>query len=261
MIPYFTLPSFELFGMDIQPFFLLVTAGIVAGVLVYDQLCRNSSVIDRRTALHLPEILVLSGFIGAHLAHVLVYHPELMEDDPLVLLKFWGGLSSLGGFLGALAGGLVYVRLVKKQKLLPFADRLVVGLTVGWIFGRSGCATAHDHPGVHSDFPLAIKFPDGARHDLGFYELLLTIVIFGVQLFMMRKARRQADYLMVTLFMFAPARFLFDFLRAADVKWADARYFGLTFAQYSVIFLLAAAFWLLATRSRRPMDEKLSLRR
>jgi len=260
MIPYFTLPSFELFGMNIQPFFLLVTAGIVAGVLVYDRLCRNATGIDKRVALHLPEILVLSGFIGGHLVHVLVYHPELMADDPLVLLKFWGGLSSLGGFLGALAGGLIYMRLIKKQKLMPYVDRLVVGLTVGWVFGRSGCATAHDHLGTFSDFPLAIRFPEGARHDLGFYELLLTLAILAVQFLMMRRPRRQADYLMVTLFMFAPVRFLLDFLRATDVKWSDQRFLGLTFAQYAVILLLAAAFWLLATRKQRPLDEPLSLK-
>jgi len=59
---------------------------------------------------------------------------------------------------------------------------VALGLAVGWVFGRLGCTTAHDHPGRHTGFLLAVRYPDGPRFDLGLYEfvftLILTIVLF-----------------------------------------------------------------------------------
>jgi hypothetical protein len=52
-----------------------------------------------------------------------------------------------------------------------------------------GCTIDHDHPGIHSHFILAVKYPDGARHDLGFYEWLFTIGLIVVLLFI-----RRADF-------------------------------------------------------------------
>ena len=45
------------------------------------------------------------------------------------------------------------------------------------VFGRLGCTLVHDHVGSRSEFLLAIRFPDGARHDLGLYELLYTVAV------------------------------------------------------------------------------------
>jgi phosphatidylglycerol:prolipoprotein diacylglycerol transferase len=47
---------------------------------------------------------------------------------------------------------------------------------------------------------------------------------------------------------YGAGRFLLDFLRADDVVYADARYLGLTPAQYAALALLAYAAWALARR-------------
>ncbi len=253
MLPYLTLPPFTVFGLEIRPFFLLVVTGIIAGVIVYDRICKKGGRIDRRIALHLPELCVLGGFIGAHLVHVLFYHPELLNEDPWVLFKFWGGLSSIGGFLGGMSAAVGYL-LYKKQPLLPYGDRLLSALVVGWIFGRTGCSFAHDHPGRLTDFFLGIQYPGGVRHDLGFYELLLTLVIGAVLLVINRKARHSGTQMAVILLMYAPVRFGFDFLRAPDVRFADSRYLGLTPAQYGVIVLFFAGVYLLLNRRKQPLD-------
>jgi phosphatidylglycerol---prolipoprotein diacylglyceryl transferase len=50
--------------------------------------------------------------------------------------------------------------------------------------------------------------------------------------------------------LYAPARFLGDFLRNTDLPGADARYAGLTFAQYCCIALLGVGI-LFTIRVRR----------
>lgn len=254
MLPYLSVKPFEVFGLEFQPFFILVVLGIVAGVIVYDRICRKGGQIERRTALHLPEICLVGGLVGAHLVHVLVYHPQLMNDDPLILLKIWAGFSSVGGFFGGALAGLVYLVAIKRVPVLPYGDRTLTGLVIGWIFGRTGCALTHDHPGIHTDFFLGVRYPDGVRHDLGTYELFLTIAITAVLIGLGRAPRRVGDFMMTILLMYAPVRFFLDFLRIQEGDYADARYAGLTAAQYGMIVLFGVGLWLLATRKKRPLD-------
>jgi phosphatidylglycerol:prolipoprotein diacylglycerol transferase len=47
--------------------------------------------------------------------------------------------------------------------------------------------------------------------------------------------------------MYGTTRFFFDFLRATDVPYPDARYLGLTPAQYFCFALWAYGIWRMAT--------------
>lgn len=253
MIPYVTIDLESWLGLDLQIFFVLVAIAIVVGVYVYDATARRGGLVDAKVAFHLPELAVLGGFTGAHLLHVLAYHPELMSQDPWVLFKIWGGLSSIGGFLGgALLGG-IYLKL-KKQNIIPYGDRIVFGLTAAWIFGRLGCTLSHDHPGIHSDFFLAVAYPGGSRHDLGFYEWLMTLVLMTIFVIMARKPRRSGLFMATAFLLYAPLRFAFDFLRISTGEWADRRYAGLTPAQYGVTALFLFGVYLLLTLKKRPLD-------
>jgi phosphatidylglycerol:prolipoprotein diacylglycerol transferase len=123
---------------------------------------------------------------------------------------------------------------------MPYADSLAYGLAFGWLFGRLGCFTAHDHPGRFSHFFLAVQYPEGARHDLGLEEALWAL---GMSLlFLLLSRRRQPLGLYVSLLSigYAPVRFGLDFLRVTDLPGSDPRYFGLTPAQYGTFFVLAA---------------------
>jgi phosphatidylglycerol:prolipoprotein diacylglycerol transferase len=242
-IPWFTLPPIDLDGIGLGKlhwFAIFVLAGIVLGVVFYDRSITRGGDIDWKVARAMPEAAVIGGFVGAHLVHVLLYHPELMREDPLVLLKFWAGISSIGGFFGG-ALACIAVLLYYRQRLLPYGDRLMVALAIGWAFGRLGCATSHDHPGALSNFALAVQFHDGARHDLGLYEFLYTaLLLVPALLWLSRRPFRTGALLATTLLSYAPVRFVLDFLRATDRDFVDRRYLGLTPAQYGTLFMFGA---------------------
>ena len=66
-------------------------------------------------------------------------------------------------------------------------------------------------------------------HDLGWYEFLFTgLIIVPVFLVLNRKPRQPGFFLITFLLLYIPGRFLLDFLRLGD-----ARYAGLTPAQYA----------------------------
>jgi phosphatidylglycerol:prolipoprotein diacylglycerol transferase len=248
MIPYFNahIHTFNLPALGevpIHAFGILVAIGVIVGdrIVVREGAKRG---LDPRDVKFLNARIVIGGFIMAHLVSVIFYFPERIRENPLVLLYIWSGLSSFGGFLGALIAFLYYTR---KEKIPPlkYADAVALGLAVGWIFGRTGCFTAHDHPGVRSSFFLAVRYPGGARLDLGLLELLFTIVMTVILFLYARKPRIPGRVIGLFATMYAPVRFGLDFLRATDFERSDERYAGLTPAQWACIALLAVGVWLL----------------
>jgi phosphatidylglycerol---prolipoprotein diacylglyceryl transferase len=246
MIPYFDGHLFNIGSQPIYMFGVLVAIGVIIGdrIVVKEGAKRG---LDPQDVKYLNVRIVGYGFIMAHLVSVIFYFPERIRENPLVLVYIWSGLSSFGGFLGAALAFLFYTR---KDKIPPlqYADSVGLGLVVGWIFGRTGCFTAHDHPGRHTDFFLAVRYPGGARHDLGLDELLFTIVIAIVLFVYARRPRVPGRIIGLFAVMYAPVRFGLDFLRATDVTLPDQRYAGLTPAQWACMACLSVGVWLMARK-------------
>jgi phosphatidylglycerol:prolipoprotein diacylglycerol transferase len=255
MIPYFNAHLFDVAGLPIHMFGLLVALGVILGDRIVVREGRKRGLDDADTKF-LNARIVIGGFIVAHLVSVIFYFPERIKEHPSVLLNPLAGLSSFGGFLGALLAFLYYT---KKENIprLPYADSVALGLSVGWIFGRTGCFTAHDHPGRHTAFFLSVWYPRqtptdvaGPRLDLGLDELLFTIAMTVVLFVYARKPRKPGQIIGLAALLYAPVRFGLDFLRAVDVARPDQRYAGLTPAQWACLATFALGVRLMTARPR-----------
>ncbi len=250
MIPYLALRTIQLGPMTIQVWGFFAAVGVIAGSLFALREAKK-----RGLEVRLCEDLILSvvvwNFVGARLFHVLAYDPGYYRQHPLEILEVWrGGLSSFGGFIGA---ALAFFYGIRKTKLplLKTSDALCSALPLALGCGRIGCFLIHDHPGTlaYSFKWLAVNYPDGPRYDLGMLLGIFDFLLLGVFLLLLRKPRRgqvprgmpRRDGFYFALFMtvYGPVRFLLDFLRIND-----ARYAGLTPAQYGSIALFAAGVYL-----------------
>jgi phosphatidylglycerol:prolipoprotein diacylglycerol transferase len=240
MIPYFTLPVWQLGGVPVDPWGLLVCGGFVLGL----EIARARGIrlgLDVRDIVDGSVFIVLMGFLGGHLVHVLAYHPDTFARDGVMsLVRVWEGFASTGGFLGAVTGAVLFFRVIRPRPFWAHADTVMFGFPFAWIFGRAGCFVVHDHIGAPTGFPLAVAFPGGARHDLGLYETLLAVAIAGLFLVLARRPRVAGFYTTVWCLVYAPARFGFDFLRNTDLRNADVRWQGLTPAQYGMMLMFTA---------------------
>lgn len=246
MIPSFELPALRLpLGLKIDVFGVLSTVGVVVGALIAERAARSYWPGTAGPLRGVVPWLVVPGLVGAHAMHVFAYHPELLTTGGIqVVFRIWDGLSSTGGVLGALVGLFVYFRRIGKP-VSPYLDALALGTAPGWAIARVGCFLVHDHPGVKTDFPLAVAFPGGARHDLGLYDAFVLLAISGV-LFALARRRPAEGRLMGWLaVLYSPCRFALDFLRASDLSFVDRRYAGLTPAQYVVVGFFVVGVWLL----------------
>ena len=251
MLPYRQPPSLALpLGLRLEAFGLLSTLGTYVGAVLGARAARRYAPGDDGPLKGVTSWAIGFGLLGAHLLHVLGYHPELLtEQGPLVLLKVWDGLSSMGGVLGALLGIFFYFHR-SGLPVTPYLDALALGTAPGWMIARVGCFLAHDHPGVRTSFPLAVLYPGGPRHDLGLYDALVLAAL-SVLLYALARKRRPQGLLMGLLAVgYSACRFCLDFLRASDLSFVDKRFFGLTPAQYIVLGLFAAGVYLLVRAGR-----------
>jgi phosphatidylglycerol:prolipoprotein diacylglycerol transferase len=257
-LPYIELPSLPLFTLPrfgevaIQPFGVLFALGIVLGAKVARKHAERTGA-DLDVLYGLTTWVVVGGILMMHWFDVVTYQPEKLLEDPLILLKLWAGISSVGGMLGGYLGFWLFFRKPEHRHLpkLRYLDTAAFGAVVGYIFGRAGCAVVHDHPGRASDaflavdFPARSGFPAGPRHDLGLYEFLGLVVIFAIIVWVSKKDRKSGTFMALAALLYAPMRFGLDFLRIENVEHADPRYFGLTPAHYMSVAIFAVGVWLM----------------
>lgn len=241
------LPLLRLGPVALRPTGLLSAAGLVVGLAVAARAARRDG-LDPQALVRAAAVAAAAGLLGAHLLHLLAYHPEELRD-PWALLRLGDGLSSMGGLLGGTLG--LWLALRRRGGLLAYGDALALGLAPGWAIGRVGCALVHDHPGHRTTFPLAVAFPDGPRHDLGLYEALLLLALAAALRPLRRRPAWRGRLLAALALGYGAGRLLLDFLRADDLPGADPRLAGLTPAQWLCLGLLA--WGAAALRAPRPV--------
>jgi phosphatidylglycerol---prolipoprotein diacylglyceryl transferase len=244
--------SYKVFGiLPIQPFGVLVGIALVVGYMLGRRRARLVG-LDPQLCADGMVWTVVVGFIVAHMVSVIFYFPGRLAERPWALLEVWAGLSSFGGFVGAIIGANWFFR-KHKAPVMKYVDAIVFGFVPAWIIGRAGCTVVHDHPGRATDFFLAVNAPGGPEHDLGLYEMLFAVVLTVVIYALKRVRPFDGFHPALMLILYSPVRFLLDFLRKDDKT-----YFGFTPGQYASVVMLALAAWLIirGLRQRRAEQEQ-----
>lgn len=236
MLPYVEWKTIALGPLTLQVWGLFAAIGVVAGTVFATRAAKRVG-LDPAKIEALALWTVLLAFVGARLFHVLFYDPAYYLARPFEALSVWkGGFSSFGGFFGAAAAFLWKGRALGVP-FLKTADVLAPAAILGLGCGRIGCFLIHDHPGTlaHEGWEwLAVRYPDGARYDLGLMLGALDFALFAAYLVLRRRARPDGFHFAWLLLAYAPLRFGLDALRAADVRYA-----GLTPGQIGSLILFA----------------------
>lgn len=248
--------------LQIHSFGLLVALGLLIGIGWLSWRAERKEGISGERIQNFSLFLVFIGWPLSHVFNVIFYEPQVLLDDPLELFRVWGSISSYGGLFGGIIAFAIWTVRNPDVSRLKWGEIGTMGLVIPWFFGRLGCASVHDHPGdLAPDWPLAIAFPAtsklpaGPRHDLGFYEAIWWGLILVVMLILDRKPRRRGFYVGLIPVLYAPARFTFDFFRVPVDLGGDARYFGLTPAQYFSLALFALGLYFLYATRNNPVVE------
>ena len=182
MIPYIFVPDLKVGPLTLHPFGLLVATGVILGTWLATRRAKARGLDLDKLNSFITWMLIV-GFLCGHMLDQIFYHwPEFVRR-PWSIFLLYEGLSSFGGFTGALIGIVLwkyfeavpafripffgftipkYRRRDRVMPILPFADIILSVFPVAWVFGRSGCSVVHDHPGALAtpQTLLAVAFPD-----------------------------------------------------------------------------------------------------
>ena len=283
--PFFHLGVLAHVGaLEIQWFGAIVAAGVLIGASLLRRYAEWHGLSDYHIR-HLLGWVTVCGFIGAHEFDMIAYNWAHVSDPiglwppshwPLVI-RFWDGIASYGGFVGGAAGFAFYVW----WKRLPpklMADITIVGLLPAFTIGRIGCTVVSDHIGsavdphkwysflavnypVKDGFPqisqLVELHPEVLHHghvlawNLGLIEFLYLAMMCAIilPLAFRPKPRLNAGLLVaLTGVLYSPVRFILDFFRPEET---DPRHLGLTFAQWIAILSFGIAVYALVYVMKR----------
>lgn len=263
LIPWFQLTPWEIpfpfiHTLKLQPFGLLVAMGILLGSRVAELRAEKTGVPRQVMADFLVYTTVI-GLVSCYFLNAAFYDPEnivAIFKDPTQLFKKYLGLSSFGGFIGGAAAAAWFSH-KKKMSLIVLGDIWCFAFPFAWVFGRMGCFTVHDHPGLVSNFFLAVDNYNGEglpRHDLGLYEVIWSLGAIALFSYLGRKPRKRGFFLALLPLTYAPVRFFLDYLRETPEHGGDVRYWGLTPGQYCSVlfFLVGVALAVYVARSPEP---------
>lgn len=231
MLPYLHLLYIELGPVKIHIWGFFVAMGFFAAYLYLAKKEPEHKTIFGDLLLY----ALIGSMIGARLIFILFYSGDA-AGELKNFYKIWqGGMSSFGGFFGGTLAAYIYTR-IKKIKFLWLANRVAFVLPLGLAIARIGCYIVNDHPGIKTiASPLSVAYPDGPRYDLGFLLLIFDLLLFAYFLLRRRPFNVLANFLLI----YGVSRFLLDFLRVGEIKYA-----GLLPSQYGSIILLVIGIYL-----------------
>ena len=219
-MPYFSFSEIAIGSITLQVWGIFVAIGaLIAYLFVLRQAPKKG--IDTKIIHNLFIWVFLGGAAGS-------------------MLLGQGGLSILGGLLGVLLAGFLYLKLAKNLHLFfPIADMAALIIPVSFAVGRIGCALINDHQGAETFLPWGILWPDGImRHPVAEYLIIANLLIFLILKYLKPKLKMPGQLFFYFLFLYSFSRFFLDFTRASGTPLSDPRYFGLSPTQWLSLFII-----------------------
>jgi len=228
-------------SLEIRYYGLVMALCVLFGILMIRALARKKKIgIDEDTLLEALFYMVLFGFIGARLDHILLHNTIFYLAHPLEIIAVWhGGMAAHGAFLGGFLALYFYCR-KKRINLYKIADLAVVPLALGLAFGRIANFINGELYGKITSVPWAVKFlgVEGFRHPSQLYEAATDLITFVALLVMtnkeaIRKRHRDGFIFWAFMFIYSTFRFFVEFFREPDITLM-----GLTLGQVTCIGII-----------------------
>lgn len=240
------LPTFEVFGLQIPMFGVMMLLGMLAAfVLLW--YTRRFIRFSEDTLFSAALWAIILGFLGAKILYWIVEFDEVRADPHYLIETLRTGFV----FYGALIGGVIGLAIHATRKKLPFLafiDLFAPSLVLAQAFGRIGCFCAGCCYGSPAGAcPIAVTYPAGSG--LPSVPLLPTQLFESAFLFLLTVAlvwllKKRRAYGTVTgwyLILYGVWRFFIEFYRSDERGAVGA----LSTSQFIAIFMVAAGALLL----------------
>lgn len=253
------------FGLPLYAYGAMLTLSVIAGRVLAVRLAARAG-IEPRLADRCSLWTFVGAIVGARLLYVVTNLDQF--DQAIDVLRWWkGGVVAYGGFLGGLAGSIVFCR-IHRVRVLAWADCAIPSVCLGLILTRVGCFLAGCDFGRPWDGPWAVRFPAGSPayveqtllgllprgasqslpvHPTQLYESLAGVALLALVVAIRRRQARPGQALAAFALGYAVLRYLIEMVRA-DPNRGSLAGFSTSQVIALITFVSASAFLYLRRR-------------
>ena len=189
--------AFNLFGRDVMWYGVILTTGIIMGVLYAWQMAKKAG-INEDTFFNLVLFLIPISIISARLYYV-IFDPTPNYENFIDVIAIWrGGIGIYGAVIGGAVTAIIFAK-ITKLKLPVLLDCLAPAVMIGQIIGRWGNFVNAEAHGSETLLPWRMGIaPDLAEYSEAFtsyyhptflYESLWNLIGFLLIHFLLRKKK------------------------------------------------------------------------
>ena len=250
------LPTFEVFGLTIPMFGIMMLCGMLAGFVLLSYTRRFIRFTEDQMLSCVLWAIVL-GFLGSKILYWIVEFDQVVANPHFLLETLRSGFVFYGSLVGGLIGVGIY-SLKSKQPFFAYFDLLMPSLALGQAFGRIGCFCAGCCYGHPSECAIAVTFPAGSAAPAGVpllpTQLMESAFLFLLTVVLVSIVRRKKPFGTVTgwyFILYGVWRFIIEFFRSDDRGAVGT----LSTSQFIGIFVVLAGIALLLLIKRGVLSQ------
>lgn len=264
-------PSIEIFGRTFGSYAIMAIIGmLLAGFLFCRRISRLG--LDDNEAIIFLLLCAVGGLLGAHLLYAitnisylsLLKNAKSFSDIFSVLKAVFGGAVFYGGLLGAIAVGLITIKM-RKLDIVIYSDNLSPVIPLFHAIARIGCFLGGCCYGIESPFGFAAhgntlvpQVNDVSRFPVQLLEsllnLILAFVLWRLLIYSEKSGKLRGQLLYIYLMSYAVIRFFDEFLRGDEIR---GFVLGLSTSQAISILIFVSVVVIWSVSSLRTRNRKI----
>lgn len=224
--------AFNLFGMPITWYGLLISTGILIGLFIAYVNSKYLNIsFDKFTDYVL--ISLPFGIIGARLYYVLFNINYYKENLSEIINIRQGGLAIHGGIIFAILTAYIYSR-IRQEDILKYLDLAAPSIIIAQAIGRWGNFFNQEAHGGEVTYDFIKKFPTFIQkgmyiegkyyHPTFLYESIWNFIVFLILLFIVKNViTKKGNIFFIYIGLYSLGRFFIEGLRTDSLMFGPLR--------------------------------------
>jgi prolipoprotein diacylglyceryl transferase len=214
--------AFTIFGVDIMWYGVLISTGVLLGVVFALRECKRIG-FKEDNLLDFLLYAIPAAIVGAR-AYYVIFSWDFYSKNPDQIINIRnGGLAIHGALIAGVIVGVLFCK-IRKIKLFELLDIVMPSVALGQAIGRWGNFINQEAHGGPTDLPWGIIVNGQKVHPTFLYESVIDFFIF-LFLIWFRKNKKTTDgqVLGLYLILYSAGRFFVEGLRTDSLMFLEMR--------------------------------------